>query len=223
MKIIMVRHGESEGNSKNIFTGWLDYPLTKKGEAEAKKSAKKLISLKLEPNIVFTSMLKRAIKTTNIILEEENKEYLPVIKNWRLNERHYGKLQGERKDLIAKRYGDKQVMKWRRGYNNIPPQADNAETKAAYESMDIKCLPKGESLRDTVLRVLPFWNDILIPSLRDKDVVLIVAHGNSIRALYKIIQNISDEDITKVNIDTGEIIVISLDDNLSVVDSNTFL
>ncbi|EKB5511874.1 2,3-diphosphoglycerate-dependent phosphoglycerate mutase [Listeria monocytogenes] len=222
MKLILIRHGESKANKENIFTGWLDVDLSVNGEKEAHNAGKKLKNLDISIDKVYTSVLKRAIKTTNIILDESDNSYLPVIKNWRLNERHYGALQGLNKTETAQKYGTEQVQIWRRSYKTRPPFSANSSFDKKYSNLDSKLLPRGESLCDTLQRVIPMWQDQLALDIKNGQNVLIVAHGNSLRALIKYIEEIGDEEITHLNIPTGEIIIYDLDESLKLINKEIY-
>lgn len=217
MKLILIRHGESTANKDNIFTGWLDVDLTPLGEKEAEKAGQKIAKLNIPIDYAYTSLLKRAIKTTQIILEVIDDSFLPVKKTWRLNERHYGALQGLNKAEVAKEYGEEQVKIWRRSYGTRPPLLKSFPIEKKYQNLDIRTLPKGESLYDTLQRVLPFWEDQLAKGLKEEKNILVVAHGNSLRGLIKYIEKISDEDIVNLNIATGEIRVYEFDASLNLV------
>lgn len=225
--LVFVRHGFSEWNAKNLFTGWHDVNLTERGIEEAKAAGKGLKEAGLEFDVAFTSVLTRAIKTCNIILEEAGQLYVPQYKHWRLNERHYGALQGLDKAETAKKYGDEQVHIWRRSYDVPPPAMDknapgSAHQDRRYALLDPSVVPDCESLELTLKRALPYWEDAIAPALRKGDVVLVVAHGNSLRALSKHIENISDADILDLEIPTGKPIVYELTDDLQFV-SKRFL
>ncbi|AEA01556.1 MULTISPECIES: 2,3-diphosphoglycerate-dependent phosphoglycerate mutase [Aerococcus] len=218
MKLVFIRHGESELNLANVFTGWLDPKLSENGRKEAAKAGQDLKETGIEFDSVHTSVLTRAIQTCNIVLEEMDRLYLPVEKNWRLNERHYGGLQGLNKAETAEKYGDEQVHIWRRSYDVRPPQASGEQAfDHRYDHLDTRHMLAGECLKDTLDRTLPYWEDHIAPELKDGKNVLVVAHGNSLRSLTKHIENISDDDIMGVEIATGEPIVYDIDENLNVV------
>ena len=195
MELVFIRHGFSEWNAKNLFTGWRDVNLTERGVEEAKAAGKKLFEAGYEFDIAFTSVLTRAIKTCNIVLEESHQLWIPQVKNWRLNERHYGALQGLDKKATAEQYGDEQVHIWRRSYDISPPNAEN--------------------LKLTLERALPFWEDQIAPALLAGKRALVVAHGNSLRALAKHIIGISDAEIMDFEIPTGQPLVLKLDEKLN--------
>jgi len=216
-KLILCRHGQSTWNLENRFTGWVDVDLTEQGQTEALEAGKQLQIAELTFDIAFTSVLKRATKTLFIILEEMNLTWIPVINSWELNERHYGALQGLNKVDVAKQYGEDQVQTWRRSYDTPPPVM--AEDNSSHPRFDAKYdgiegLPGSESLKDTLARVKPYWQDKILPSLLGNQNVLIVAHGNSLRSLIKIIDNINDQDIVSLNIPTGVPLVYEFNENL---------
>ena len=223
MELVFIRHGFSEWNAKNLFTGWRDVNLTERGVEEAKTAGQKLLNAGFEFDIAFTSVLTRAIKTCNIVLEESHQLWIPQVKNWRLNERHYGELQGLDKKATAEKYGDEQVHIWRRSYDTLPPLLDPKDPNSAhndrrYAHLPADVIPDGENLKVTLERVLPFWEDQIAPALLSGKRVLVVAHGNSLRALAKHIEGISDADIMNLEIPTGQPLVYKLDDNLKVVE-----
>ena len=223
MELVFIRHGFSEWNAKNLFTGWRDVNLAERGVEEAKTAGQKLLNAGFEFDIAFTSVLTRAIKTCNIVLEESHQLWIPQVKNWRLNERHYGELQGLDKKATAEKYGDEQVHIWRRSYDTLPPLLDPKDPNSAhndrrYANLPADVIPNGENLKVTLERVLPFWEDQIAPALLSGKRVLVVAHGNSLRALAKHIEGISDADIMDLEIPTGQPLVYKLDDNLKVVE-----
>lgn len=216
-KLVLCRHGQSDWNLKNLFTGWTDVDLTELGLAEARAAGRMLAQLDYRFDIAYTSVLKRAIRTLWLIMEELDRLWIPVVRDWRLNERHYGALQGLNKAETAARYGDEQVHIWRRSYDIPPPPIDPDDERhpihdARYAG--IANLPSTESLATTLDRVLPCWHDVIAPQLKAGRNVLIVAHGNSLRALVKMLDEVSDEDITGFNIPTGIPIAYELDDEL---------
>ena len=220
-KLILCRHGQSEWNLKNLFTGWHDVDLTAKGVEEAKEAGRLLGELDYNIDIAFTSVLKRAIRTLWLMLDEMDRMWIPVVRDWRLNERHYGALQGLNKAETAEKYGDEQVHVWRRSYATPPPALEPDDER--HPSHDeryrgITDLPATESLATTLDRVIPCWEQIIVPELRNGRNVLIAAHGNSLRAL----DDVSEEEITGFNIPTGVPIAYELDDNLKPV-SREFL
>lgn len=222
MKLVLLRHGQSEWNKLNLFTGWKDIDLSEKGVEEAKSAGRKLKEAGIEFDMAYTSYLKRAIKTLNIALEEMDSLYIETVKTWRLNERHYGALQGLNKKETAEKYGDEQVHIWRRSFDIAPPLMDKDDENSAhrdkkYRDFPQDVIPDGESLKLTLERTLPFFMDEIGPSLIAGKNVLVAAHGNSLRSITKYIENISDEEITSVEIATGEPIVYTLDENLKII------
>lgn len=218
-KLVLMRHGESQWNLENRFTGWADVDLTETGREQAKKAGQLLKENGYEFDLAFSSVLKRAIRTLWITLDAMDAMYTPVGYSWRLNERHYGALQGLNKAETAAKYGDEQVLVWRRAYATAPDPLDLDDSRhprfdRRYARLSPDQLPATECLQDTVARVLPFWNESIAPAIRSGRRVLITAHGNSLRALMKILDNISDEDIAQVNVPTGQPLVYELDDNL---------
>lgn len=221
-KIVFMRHGQSLWNFENRFTGWTDVDLTDQGKAEAKRAGLLLKTAGFEFDLAYTSVLKRAIRTLWIALEEMDQMWLPVSCEWRLNERHYGSLQGLNKAETAKKYGEEQVHIWRRSYATPPAPLNPDDSRTsfsnpAYKSLTKDQIPLTESLKDTVARVMPLWNDTIAPQIRQGKRILISAHGNSLRALFKEINNISDEKIAELNIPTGRPIVYELDSNLKPI------
>ena len=215
IKIVLIRHGESTWNKSNRFTGWTDVELTETGISEAISGGKLLKENGFDFTLCYTSVLKRAIKTLCLVLEELDLMYLPVIKSYKLNERHYGGLQGLNKAETAQKHGEKQVLIWRRSYDIPPPELE--ETDERFPGKDprykgIENLPKSESLKDTVERFLPYWHDVIVPSIKKGEKVLIAAHGNSLRALVKHLDGISDDEIVSLNIPTGVPLVYELDE-----------
>jgi 2,3-bisphosphoglycerate-dependent phosphoglycerate mutase len=218
-KVVLLRHGESTWNEENRFTGWTDVDLSQKGLAEAKRAGQLLKAEGYTFDVAFTSVLKRAIRTLNLALDEMDLLWLPVHKSWRLNERHYGALQGLNKAETAARYGDKQVLTWRRSYDIQPPAltADDPRYPGhdrRYADLAPQDVPFTECLKDTVARFLPLWHETIAPTIRSGQRVIIAAHGNSLRALVKYLDNISDEEIVELNIPTGVPLVYELDDDL---------
>ena len=224
-KLILCRHGQSDWNLKNLFTGWTDVDLTQQGTEEAIDAGRAVAALDYDIDIAFTSVLKRAIRTLWLMLDEMDRMWIPVIRDWRLNERHYGALQGLDKAETAAKYGDDQVHIWRRSYDIPPPEVDvDDERHPANDPRysGLGNLPGTESLALTLERVLPCWNDSIAPELREGRNVLIAAHGNSLRALVKMLDEISDEEITGFNIPTGIPMTYELDDELKPI-SREFL
>jgi len=221
-KVVLLRHGESEWNKLNLFTGWTDVDLSEKGVEEAHQAGKVLKQEGYTFDIAFTSVLKRAIKTLYIVLEEMDLMWIPVIKSWRLNERHYGALQGLNKAETAEKYGMEKVKLWRRSYDVPPPPLDENDDRypgkdPRYKDLDKKDIPLTESLKLTVERFLPYWHETIAPTIKSGKKVIIAAHGNSLRALVKYLDNISDEDIVELNIPTGIPLVYELDDELKPI------
>lgn len=215
--LVLCRHGQSDWNLKNLFTGWTDVDLTEQGINEAIAAGRTLADLDVDFDIAFTSVLKRAIRTLWLMLDEMDRMWIPVTRDWRLNERHYGALQGLNKAETAAKYGEEQVHIWRRSYDIAPPQLDSDDERhpshdARYSAIDN--LPATESLATTLARVLPCWSDLIAPELRAGRNVLIAAHGNSLRALVKMLDEVSDEEITGFNIPTGIPLAYELDDDL---------
>lgn len=219
-KLILCRHGESEWNLENRFTGWADVDLSPKGEQEAKDAGLTLKHEQLSFDLAYTSVLKRATRTLWIMLEEMGLTWIPVINAWELNERHYGALQGLNKSQVAAEYGEEQVQIWRRSYDTPPPPLNNDDERhprfeIRYAS--VSDLPASESLKDTLLRVKPYWQTKIMPSLLGNQDVLIVAHGNSLRAMVKMIENISDKAIVDFNIPTGIPLAYEFNENLKPI------
>ena len=222
MKLVLIRLGESAWNLENRFTGWKDVDLSPKGIEEAKAAGKILKEMNLVFDVAYTSYLKRAIKTLNIVLEEMDELYIPVYKSWRLNERHYGALQGLNKAETAKKYGDEQVHIWRRSFDIAPPSIDKdseyyPKSDRRYADLPDSEIPLGESLKDTIARVLPYWHSDISKSLQEGKNVIVAAHGNSLRALIKYLLNISNEDILNLNLVTGKPMVFEIDKDLKVI------
>jgi len=224
-KLVLCRHGQSDWNLKNLFTGWHDVDLTDQGVSEACDAGQLLANLNYEFDIAYTSVLKRAIRTLWLMLDEMDRMWIPVIRSWRLNERHYGALQGLNKAETAAKYGDDQVHIWRRSYDIPPPELDaDDERHPAHDPRyaGLENLPATESLATTLDRVLPCWNEMIAPELRAGKNVLIAAHGNSLRALVKMLDDVSNDEITGFNIPTGIPLAYELDDELKPV-SRDFL
>ncbi len=223
-KLVLIRHGESTWNLENRFTGWTDVDLTPTGVEQAKQAGRLLKEAGYEFDLAYTSVLKRAVWTLWHALEEMDRTWLPVIHNWRLNERHYGALQGLNKADMAKQYGEEQVLVWRRSYDTPPPALEAGDPRSERGDLRYAKLAEGEvplteCLKDTVERVLPFWNEIVAPAIKHGRRVLIAAHGNSIRALVKYLDNIADDAIVGVNIPNGIPLVYELDENLKPIRS----
>ncbi len=222
MKLVLVRHGESEWNKLNLFTGWTDVDLSEKGHDEAKQGGKILKEEGYDFDVAYTSYLKRAIHTLNHILDEMDRNWIPVNKCWQLNERHYGALQGLNKAETAEKYGEEQVKIWRRSFDVTPPALEESDERAPqnqemFRNVDRKNLPLTESLEITIDRVVPFFNEVIKPDMQAGKKVIIAAHGNSLRALVKYFEDMTPEEILGVNIPTGVPLVYEFDDNFKVV------
>ena len=222
IKLVLIRHGESEWNKLNLFTGWTDVELSEKGVEEAKNGGKLLKEGGYSFDVCYTSYLKRAIHTAWHVLDGVDEAYIPVIKDWHLNERHYGALQGLNKAETAAKYGAEQVHQWRRSFDIAPPELEaddprNPANQVQYKGVDPKVLPLHESLKDTIARVVPYYNEVIVPEIKAGKKVLIAAHGNSLRALLKYLDNISDADIAGLNIPTGVPLVYELDEDLKPI------
>ncbi len=218
-KLVLIRHGESTWNLENRFTGWTDVDLTPTGVSQAMSAGKLLKAEGWDFDVCYTSVLKRAIHTLWYCLDEMDRTWLPVVKDWRLNERHYGALQGLNKGDMAKQYGDEQVLIWRRSYHTPPPALEPQDPRGQradrrYANLPQDQIPLTECLKDTVARVVPYWNDTLAPAVRSGQRILVSAHGNSIRALIKHLDGISDQDIVNLNIPNGIPLVYEFDDEM---------
>ena len=218
-KLVLIRHGESTWNLENRFTGWTDVDLTPTGVEQAKQAGRLLKAEGYDFDVAYTSVLKRATRTLWHTLDELDRTWLPVVHSWRLNERHYGGLQGLNKGETAKKYGDEQVLVWRRSYDTPPPPLDAADPRSErgdirYAKLDQEQIPLTECLKDTVARVLPFWNESMAPAIRSGRRLVVAAHGNSIRALVKYLDGISDSEIVGLNIPNGIPLVYELDEQL---------
>ena len=218
MKLVLIRHGESEWNKLNLFTGWTDVELSEKGVEEAKAGGRSLKEAGFDFDLCYTSYLKRAIHTLNFVLSEMDREWLPVTKTWKLNERHYGALQGLNKAETAEKYGEEKVKIWRRSFDVQPPALDptderNPALQEAYRNENKDELPLAESLKDTIARAVPYYEQEILPQMKAGKRVIIAAHGNSLRALVKYFENLTDEEIIGVNIPTGVPLVYTFDDN----------
>lgn len=222
-KIVLLRHGESVWNKENRFTGWTDVDLTEKGVQEGIDAGRTLTKEGFSFDHAFTSVLLRANKTLDLTLKEMNLEDIPITKSWRLNERHYGALQGLNKSETAEKHGEEQVLIWRRSYDIQPPALEKSDDRypgndPLYKDVDEKDLPLTECLKDTVERFLPYWENEIVPAIKDNKKIIIAAHGNSLRALVKHLDNVTDQEILKVNIPTGLPLVYELDENLKPID-----
>lgn len=221
-KVVLLRHGESQWNKENRFTGWYDVDLSEKGVEEAKKAGKVLKENGFTFDLAYTSVLKRAIKTLNYTLDGLDLMWIPVIKSWRLNERHYGALQGLDKSETAAKHGEEMVKIWRRSYDVPPPALEKTDARypgndPIYKDVDPKDIPATECLKDTVARFIPYWENIIAPEVKKGNKVIITAHGNSLRALVKYLDNVSEKDILELNIPTAMPLVYELDDNLKPI------
>ena len=221
-KLVLVRHGESSWNLENRFTGWTDVDLTPTGIAQAKEAGRLLKAEGYEFDLAYTSVLKRATRTLWHCLDEMDRTWLPVVHSWRLNERHYGALQGLDKGETARKYGDAQVLVWRRSYDTPPPSLEETDPRSErgdirYAKLQAHQVPLTECLKDTVARVLPFWNESMAPAIKAGRRIVVAAHGNSIRALIKYLDNISDNDIVGINIPNGIPLVYELDADLKPI------
>jgi 2,3-bisphosphoglycerate-dependent phosphoglycerate mutase len=218
-RLVLLRHGESDWNAKNLFTGWVDVDLTERGRAEAQIGGELIADRDLLPDVLHTSVLRRAIRTAEISLHVAERSWIPVRRSWRLNERHYGALQGKDKKQTLAEFGEEQFMLWRRSYDTPPPPiADDDEFSQVgdprYADLPPEIMPRTECLADVVRRMLPYWYDAIVPDLRRGLTVAVVAHGNSLRALVKHLDHISDEDIPGLNIPTGVPLLYELDESM---------
>ncbi len=218
-KLVLLRHGESEWNALNLFTGWVDVPLSEKGWNEAKRGGKLLVDADVLPDVLHTSLLRRAIMTANLALDAADRHWIPVKRSWRLNERHYGALQGKNKKEIREEYGEEQFMQWRRSYDVPPPAIElgsefsqDADPRYAGEP-----IPRTECLKDVLERALPYWEGEIVPDLKAGKTVMVAAHGNSLRAIVKHLDSISDDAIAGLNIPTGIPLYYELDEDLKPV------
>lgn len=221
-RIVLLRHGESTWNKENRFTGWTDVDLTEKGMEEANKAGEYLKKEGFAFEKAYTSYLKRAVKTLNNVLDKLDQDWIPVEKNWRLNEKHYGDLQGLNKSETAEKYGDEQVLIWRRSFDVAPnalteDDPRNPRHDPRYAAVPDNELPRTESLKDTIDRILPYWKEVIFPNLKTANELLVVAHGNSLRGIIKYLKNISDQDIVCLNLPTAVPYVFEFDDNMKLV------
>jgi 2,3-bisphosphoglycerate-dependent phosphoglycerate mutase len=221
-KVVLLRHGESVWNKENVFTGWTDVDLGPEGIEQAKRAGQLLKKAGFSLDIAYTSLLKRAIRTMWLVLDEMNLMWIPDHKSWRLNERHYGALQGLNKAKTAEEYGEDQVKIWRRSYDIQPPALEDTDQRhpsneKAYQELHDCVVPRTESLQDTYARVMPYWTDTIIPSIRQGKQVIVVAHGNTIRALAKHLDNMSNEEVLELNIPVGEPLVYELDERFRAI------
>ena len=217
--LILLRHGESEWNAKNLFTGWVDVPLNDKGWGEAIRGGELLKEAGLLPDVVHTSLLRRAIMTANLALDAADRHWIPVKRNWRLNERHYGDLQGKNKAETLAQFGEEQFMTWRRSYDVPPPPiSDDSEFSQAGDPRYAgEPTPKTECLKDVLERALPYWESAIVPDLKDGKTVLVAAHGNSLRAIIKYLDGVGDQEIVGVNVPTGIPLLYELDENFKPI------
>ncbi|MGX6962058.1 2,3-diphosphoglycerate-dependent phosphoglycerate mutase [Vagococcus xieshaowenii] len=219
-KVVVIRHGQSVWNLENRFTGWTDVPLSEQGIQEAHLAGQKIKEAHLQFDEVYTSVLQRAIRTAHIVMEEIGQLWVPEYKSWRLNERHYGALQGLNKQDTADKYGEEQVTLWRRSYDVLPPLLEPGDERSAsldpkYQHLDPHAIPRGESLQTTLVRTLPFWQDHIAPKLLNNETILIVAHGNSLRSIAMHLEGLTEEQILELEIPTGQPLVYELNDDLS--------
>jgi 2,3-bisphosphoglycerate-dependent phosphoglycerate mutase len=216
--LVLLRHGESQWNLDNLFTGWVDVDLTEKGRAEASRGGQLMNDAGVVPTVLHTSLQVRAIRTAELALDAMQRKWLPVRRSWRLNERHYGALQGKDKKATRDQYGDEKLLLWRRSYDVPPPELDINDPQWGYDDryafLPHDVLPRSECLKDVVARMLPYWYDGIVPDLRAGHVVLVAAHGNSLRALVKHLDDMSDKEVVELNIPTGQPLVYDLDDDL---------
>ncbi|MGO3114928.1 2,3-bisphosphoglycerate-dependent phosphoglycerate mutase [Enterococcus pseudoavium] len=216
MKLILVRHGESEANFENYWTGWLDVDLTEKGIQQAKSAGKKINAAGLLIDLAFESKLKRSIKTAQLILQETQSSFVPEYKTWRLNERHYGALVGKNKDKMIEDFGAEQVKKWRRDFEEVPPLTKDNHFDRRYNDLDPRLIPKGESLQMTSKRVIPLWQDQIAPNLLAGKTVLVCGHGNSLRALVQFLENIPTDQVDQIDIPNATPVIYSFDQQLTI-------
>jgi len=220
--LVLLRHGESEWNAKNLFTGWVDVALSEKGREEAEHGGRLIAEADLLPDVLHTSVLRRAITTAQLALDVCERHWIPVRRSWRLNERHYGALQGKDKKATLQEYGEEQFMLWRRSYDTPPPRIEDDDQwsqtgDARYAGLPDEIVPRTECLADVVARMLPYWYDAIVPDLRAGSTVCVAAHGNSLRALVKHLDGISDEAIAGLNIPTGIPLLYELDDDFKPI------
>ncbi len=218
-RLVLLRHGESDWNAKNLFTGWVDVALTEKGRAEATRGGTLLTDRDLLPDVLHTSVLRRAIQTADLCLDSVDRHWIPVRRSWRLNERHYGALQGKDKKATLEQYGEEQFMLWRRSYDTPPPAIDDDDEFSQsgdprYADLPAELMPRTECLADVVDRMLPYWYDAIVPDLRSGQTVLVTAHGNSLRALVKHLDGMSEETVVGLNIPTGIPLLYELDSRM---------
>ena len=217
--LVLLRHGESEWNSKNLFTGWVDVDLTDKGEQQARRGGELLREADLLPTVVHTSVMTRAIRTANLALDAAGRVWIPVKRHWRLNERHYGALQGKDKKATLQEFGEEQFQLWRRSYDTPPPPIEpgsewDVSHDLRYTGLTTDLVPRTECLKDVVHRLLPYWYDVIVPDLQAGETVLVAAHGNSLRALVAHLDGLSDEEVVGLNIPTGQPLRYDLDEKM---------
>ena len=225
-KVVLIRHGQSTWNRDNKFTGWVDVPLTEQGILEAKQAGEMLKNENVNPEVVFTSLLRRAIHTSFIVLENLDRHWIPVHRSWRLNERHYGKLAGLDKNETTAEYGAEKVLEWRRSYSLRPPLHEDItdlRKDPKYLALSDGEIPRGESLQDVEARLLPYWDHFIVPEILSGKTTLIAAHGNSLRALVKGLEGLGDSEVASLEIPTGEPRVYYFDDNMNVIDKKILL
>ncbi|MDX6309952.1 MAG: 2,3-bisphosphoglycerate-dependent phosphoglycerate mutase [Nocardioidaceae bacterium] len=221
-RLVLLRHGESDWNAKNLFTGWVDVALSDKGRDEAARGGSLLAEREILPDVLHTSVLRRAISTAEVCLDVVDRQWIPVRRSWRLNERHYGALQGKDKKETLAEFGEEQFMLWRRSYDTPPPPLDpdsefSQSGDPRYADLPPELMPHTECLADVLVRVLPYWYDVVVPDLRRGETVLVTAHGNSLRALVKHLDDMSEEAVVSLNIPTGIPLVYNLDDEMKPV------
>ncbi|EGC68593.1 MULTISPECIES: 2,3-diphosphoglycerate-dependent phosphoglycerate mutase [Enterococcus] len=218
MKVVLIRHGESEANFENYWTGWLDVSLTKKGRQQAWVAGEQIKAMGITFDFAFASVLQRTIITCDAVLEASNQLWVPVHKTWRLNERHYGQLVGVNKDEMVAQYGKEQVQKWRRGYDEPPLYVEENDFDRRYDSLDPRLIPKGENLGMVVARVVPFWQDQVVPLLKDHKNILITGHGNSLRALVKYLEDVPKDDMDTIDIPNAQPIIYEFDSQANLIE-----
>lgn len=217
MKMIIIRHGESEANYENYWTGWLDVPLTEKGRQQAAAAGAKIAAAGINFDGAYTSVLQRAMITCQTVLEVCDQLYIPVTKSWRLNERHYGALVGKNKKQMEKEFGAEQVKKWRRGYYEMPPRLEQNQLDRRYAYLDPQTIPHAENLAMTVQRVLPLWQDEIVPQLLQQKNILVCGHGNSLRALVKYLEQVPEDQMDTIEIPNAAPVLYEFDDNLQII------
>lgn len=221
MKLILVRHGESEANFANYWTGWLDVDLTEKGMLQAQTAGEKIKAAGLAIDCAYESVLKRSIKTAQMILQAADASFVPEYKTWRLNERHYGALVGKNKDLIKEHFGAEQVKKWRRGFDEVPPLVKENHFDRRYQNLDPRLIPTGESLHMTSKRVVPLWQDQIAPALLEEKTVLVCGHGNSLRALVQYLESVPTNQVDQIEIPNAAPLVYTFGPQLEIIEKST--